>query len=555
MFSSFPKIFLSSALIAVGLFHEAWACAAAVVLCIAFLAETFGKKRIVIRVNLSSVSVAVMTVFYLLSILWAVDRGMAFLGFLKFLPVPLFLLILMQRGEKPKEILSVLPAVTVFMTIFSAVVMIFSPRNEYFAPAGRLSGFLQYSNTYALLALLSLIIVVTRDKLGKRDWIEIFVLILGILLSGSRTVLLLLAFTVLILLFFEKNKKIRLIFLLITAGTVGAAAIYAAVSGNFSTIGRFLTTSFSESTFVGRLLYWQDALPLLLRYPFGTGYLGFYYLQSSVQTGLYSVRFVHNDFLQIALDIGVVPALLILVSLARTFFEKGAGLKKRLLLFVLAAHSFFDFDLQFTAIFIIFVCLLNPDDGKEFITNGMFFRLGQIGTAAVGISGFYLCLPLFCALVNQVSAAEMFYPWNTDVNIAMLTGETDPETLEKRADRIIAQNSNVTVAYSAKAAVAYTKGDFTSLIRYKDLAIESAPFAYDEYESYLYMLLVGEQLYREAGDEKSADFCVAKLEAVLAEFERIDERLSPLGKRIDDQPQTVLSDEIKTALLELADTR
>ena len=45
--------------------------------------------------------------------------------------------------------------------------------------------------------------------------------------------------------------------------------------------GRFLTTSLHSSTLLGRLLYAQDALPVILRHPFGLGYRSYTYMQGS----------------------------------------------------------------------------------------------------------------------------------------------------------------------------------------------------------------------------------------------------------------------------------
>ena len=99
-----------------------------------------------------------------------------------------------------------------------------------------------------------------------------------------------------------------MIFLIAAAASVLALVIYSALFDSFGIFRRVLSLSFTESTFVGRFLYYMDALPQILRRPFGMGYMGYYYDQLSVQTGVYSVMYLHNDLFQLVLDTGWIPA-------------------------------------------------------------------------------------------------------------------------------------------------------------------------------------------------------------------------------------------------------
>ena len=83
------------------------------------------------------------------------------------------------------------------------------------------------------------------------------------------------------------------------------------------------------------------------------------------------------------------------------------------------------------------------------------------------------------------------YPWNTQNDIVAITSASSPEEMNKIADRILARNKYVTVAYSAKARYAYSKGDFANVIKYKKKAIDTAVFSYDEYEDFCYLLIKG----------------------------------------------------------------
>lgn len=544
-----PCCFLIVALFAAGLFYEFAACAASVFLSGYLFAIVIKNREVVFKLNLTSAFVVVAAVLYLLSAFWAVDSGMSFIGFLKFLPLPLFMLVMMQKSESKSRCINALPPTMAVMTVISAIIMLFSPRNEFFAPAGRLAGFLQYSNTFALLLLVSVIVIATKEKISKLDYAILAILIVGIMLSGSRTTFVLTILSAVVITVRAKNKWVRIFVIVAVGAAAAASAIYALATNNFAAIGRFLSTSLSESTFVGRLLYYYDALPIVLKNPFGTGYLGFYYLQQSVQTGLYSVRSVHNDFLQLALDIGWVPLLMLLAAVVRVFFKKKTPLSKRLIIFVMTAHCFFDIDLQFIAVFMVYILFIGFDDGKEFRLKNSLGIFKATFPITLTISA-YMAVSLGAAVLGSVSLANTLYPWNTDVNTVMLANETDAEKMNERADKILAQNEYVTLAYSAKSAYYYTNGDFANMIAYKERAINNSPLVGEEYEDYIKMLLIGEELYIQAGDASSAEFCHKKIVNVIGRFNRIEENLSELGKKIDDKPKTEFSSDIAEYLSE-----
>lgn len=532
----FIGIFLAVSLLSVGLFYEFLSCAASAALCV-YLAVTAKKnKGFVYRSGLALHTAVVISLFYGLTAFWAVDSGMAFIGFFKFMPIVLFVLAV-SRSKDCAAYLDVLPPTAALMTAVSGILALIPPLSPLFAPAGRLAGFLMYSNTFALVLLAALIITVMKEKLGVIDHVYLVIFLLGILLSGSRTVFALTLLAVILLLIFHKNKRTKITLLIVTAAGVAAGALYALISGSFDSIGRFLTTSFGESTFVGRLLYFGDALPIILKHPFGTGYLGSYYLQQSIQTGLYSVRYIHNDLLQLMLDIGWIPAVMLVAAAARAFFRKGAPLRKRLLLLVMSAHCMFDFDLQFVALFFVYFLLLDCDKGKEHKLKN-FSLSRKLPLFGIGLCSVYMMIPLIAAFANGCAFSNTLYPFNTDVKTVLLTEEEDPAQMNELADKIIAQNKYVTVAYSAKAAYAYTNGDFANVIKYKELALKNAPLIYEEYESYAIMLITGYELYVQAGDIQSAEYCRDKLRRLPGLLASVENRLSAFGKKINDQPQT-----------------
>jgi hypothetical protein len=157
-------------------------------------------------------------------------------------------------------------------------------------------------------------------------------------------------------------------------------------------------------------------------------------------------------------------------------------------------------------------------------------------------------VPLGAETFELDRLSHALYPWNTQVNIRMLMNEEDSAAADKMADSIIAQNRFVTVAYSAKAAHAFSEGNVQEMMKYKDKAISNAPLVAEEYFDYIRTLAVAEQMYFNSGDSASAGICTQKLMATLREFRSIPDKLSEQGRNIQDQPITELPEDIEEYL-------
>ena len=532
-----------------GLFNEYLSILSGLVFAVFILVKFKAEGELTLKIGLTSIAVFGIVLFYGLSAFWAVDGGSAVLGFAKFLPILLFLILIIANPHY-KDFLNTLPPFAAAMTLISALLMQFDAFEEYFSVAGRLSGFFQYSNTFALFLLVSLITLATKGKIEKYEYLYFPIIIFGILYSGSRTVFVLTALTVASFVFLIKNKKIKYLILGFFALSVLAITAVVLFADENSVFGRFLTISLSQSTFVGRFLYFYDALPIILKHPFGTGYLGYCFMQQSIQTGVYSVRFIHNDFLQLLLDIGWIPTAVFVAAVVKSFFKKGTPLKCRLILFVISAHACFDFDLQFIAVFMIFIACMDTESGKEIKINYMKCALPLLCVTSAFM--LYMFIPQTLLAFGDIETSYKMYPFSDETKIEMLTQTEDIEDVNRIADEILEGNECVSLAYSAKSRYYYSLGDFANMMRYKDLAIEYAPFSTEEYEDYLYMLLIGVQLYGEAGDSDSAEYCKDQLLAVYDDFKNMGTRLSTLGKKIKDQPNFELSEELTECLNEMA---
>lgn len=536
----FADFIMLACLIFIGGFNEYIACALSVIISAYLIFKLIKNKQISIKINLLTISVALICVMYGITALWAVDFGMALIGFLKFLPLVLFLITICQNAElKYERLLPFFAAITV---IISVIGMHIEYTKEFFSVAGRLAGFFQYPNTFALFLLVCELMVLKNEKLKIIDIAVLVVLIAGLLYTGSRTafVLAIIANIVLIVYKFRKGLKKKYIFI-----AFGAFAIIAAVVFIFNKdiLTRFLSISVSESTFIGRILYWVDALPLILKYPFGMGYLGYSYIQTSIQTGVYTVRFVHNDFLQLILDIGIIPTALFVAAIVKYLFNKNISFYNKIIVAAICAHSFFEFNLQFLIIWFILLLLFDEQPGKEIILKKNISIIG----AVLGLffaAALYMGIHLGLSYFGATAIADRMYPYNTDNKISILEITKDVEYANDVSDDILKQNKHSFIPYTMKSRYSYANGDFASLIEYKRKAIELNPFNYNEYEQYCQMLINGATLYERYGDLTSAKYCKQELILTKIKLEKIPYLQSSLGKLIKDQPKTELSEKM-----------
>lgn len=497
--------------------------------------------------TLPFLTACVIAAGYGVSTLWAIDRGMAFWGFIKFLPLPLFCLALhpLSPEDRPSPA-QILPVTGVCMTLLSFLLSRIGFLAPWFLVSGRLAGFFQYPNTFALYLLLGVVMTIEKTEGQWKRPVYLAVLLSGIALSGSRTVFLLLLAVLVYYFLSRRDRSLRLTLAGLAILLLGGTILYTAVTEDVSALGRYLTASFASSTLLGRLLYFRDALPVILSHPFGLGYMGYFYAQGTFQTGVYSVVHVHNDLLQILLDIGWIPSILLIASVAYTLRRSHREKTSPVLLIVLCLHCLFDFDLQYMSVALLLFLLLTPEKA-----DSIHLPSKTVPTLICGLLG---CLCLFFGAVTGLfylkayDAVLTLYPACTPARIELLTQADSIESMDQQADRILKTNKYVSIAWSAKARTAYTKGDFTNVMTASRRAIALAPYSNSVYLDYFDMLQTGIHLYAENGDTAGADYCRRELLAIPDMITAALERTTPLAWRITEKPELALPAEYQSAL-------
>lgn len=338
------KIFFFMSFFCFGLFHEFVACLFLGIEFI-YLAYLFFKNDIYVYDNLNFIFMVFIILIYLFVVPFAIDKGMALIGFFKQLSILFFIIILMQFSKKDRdELLLMIPYIGLFMVFISVIAYFIPSFYSFFIVNSRIGGFFQYPNTFALFLLIGCIVLYFHEDSYKYPFIYLFILLAGILLTGSRTIY---VFTLLMFIYFciKDHKYLKfvstiILFFIITVIFVNIFGI------NIKVLNRLTQFTLSSSTLLGRLLYFKDGLKVCFSHPLGLGYLGYYFLEPSIQTGVYSIRFVHNDILQLGLDVGILPCLLFIVVFINSFIFTRVNKENKIIILIILLHSLFEFNLQ-----------------------------------------------------------------------------------------------------------------------------------------------------------------------------------------------------------------
>lgn len=321
-------------------------------------------KQIYYKKSVNFYIYSAIVISYLITCIWAVDKEAAFEGFLKHLSCLIVFFILMQlKKDKKKQILELIPYSGAAMCIVSLLLAIIpSTRNAFFTENGRLVGFFQYSNSFALFLLLGFAILINNENKTKTKIALMVILVTGIFLTGSRFTFVIGILYVLFYIFkFLKTKKGKRFAFIAIAISLAVISIIFIFGQNYLRIFRI---SLNESTLIGRAIYNLDGIKILLKNPFGLGHMGYSYVYPEVQTADYAVKFAHNDLLQQGLDTGIIPMIMLTFLFAYNIFSKKTEKLNRQLLILMFVNLLVDFNMQFAIFEFIFVLLLEQQEAK-----------------------------------------------------------------------------------------------------------------------------------------------------------------------------------------------
>ena len=472
---------------------------------------------------------AVLFVGYGISCFYAVDQGIALLGFGK---KSLFfvwgcLLLLLSKEEK-KSLLGWISYIGVAMVISSGVAYMIPALREYVFTQNRLAGWFQYANTCGGFLLIGSVILLLKEKKSKWEMAMLPILLLGVLLTGSRSTFLILLVVYCYLVI--KMSSMRKGLLIIGGASIVFIVAVLIFTGNTDNIARIATVFSESSTIYGRALYNYDGVHQLIKHPFGLGYLGFFYIQNGIQTGLYSVKYIHNDWLQIGLDIGVIPMLFVLFFLFKNLWKRRKDTREFLVLFIIIVQSFMEFNLEYSIMgLILMLCL--QEESISYSKHSVIKKVSVCICSVLVLPLIYVSIPLTLGYMDKSEMALKYYPWETNEQLKLLSGCEEEEKAEQLAKDILKRNKTCSLAYDALGIVAVNEGRYEDAVKFMKLSIENNRYEIQGYQQLEWLLMEIVQ----QGVVENPHYYLDEYEKLLQIKEKNQNEVSFFGKKIADK--------------------
>ena len=233
------------------------------------------------------------------------------------------------------------------------------------AGSNRMQSFLQYANTTALFMGIGVLLSIDKFLAFKKG-IYIFLSLMfsiALFLTQSRITFVIFLFIVTLYLFRYLNKKMKFIFGLV---------ILILLTVLLAIGERIVRISLFEPTLVERFITFYDASKILIMKPFGIGLGNWQYMQFQYQSAPYQVRYIHNFYLQMALDNGLLALTCFLGILSLSFYSayRLKNINYYVFTFIIL-QSLFEVSFNFGVVIIYFAFVLSslgkPLDLSKFV--------------------------------------------------------------------------------------------------------------------------------------------------------------------------------------------
>ena len=515
------------------------------IFCIGIITVVRKKDRLSIPVNITSAGLIIILICSIISSVAARDHGIAVIGILRIVVFIVFWILWCNIAEQKRDIIwNVLPELLAGITLVSIVLYFIPQLREYLYSAKRLGGVLQYSNTFALLLLASFICLMYREKKSKSAYVVGSILILGIILCGSRTVFVLL---IGVILFFIVKKKLSLkYFGIVISGLVILLFILQLLMK--LDIQRLLKITLNSSTLNGRVLYWFDGIRVLMKNPLGLGYMGYYFKQPQFQTGNYATKYVHNDFLQMGLDNGIIAMIAFIVIVGYCIVSKRTNDRNRLILIMLSVHAFMDFDLQYGFMFCLL--LMTMDTGSD---NNLKLKkkCAYIIHGALLMIGLYFVVALGFEYTGNMKAALGLYPLNTFA----LQDQLNTEASKEKAEQLIKNNGMLPSAYESLIGIEVDDWEYTEAVTQIDEMLNCAGYDsfYYNQAAFYYSKCLDEAVRSE--DMETTKRILNKIKGLPQLIEEREFKASKFAYRINDKPKIELTADIQNYIEKMSEIK
>ena len=268
----------------------------------------------------------------------------------------------------------------------------------------------------------------------------------------------------------------------------------------------------------------------------GLGYMGYYYVQHTWQTGVYTTRFVHNDVLQVGLDYGIIPLVLFIVYMVYQLINGRQPVWRKEVLAVILGASLVDFHMQYLLIdFIVVLCLdLRTDPIRqkraEQLENRFFY-------VAVMLGLLYCLIPYYAISQGRYQTVLQFMPNNTDALCMVMMNDADKNTACDCADRILEHNRYISGAYQVKAYAAAMDGDLEAVLDNYAKVLELEKYDIEKYQAYDSLLEQLEDQFQNTGDRQMTNQLQEKRQEIRVQLEDVCRQSNPIAYKLRDIPR------------------
>lgn len=299
---------------------------------------------------------------------------------------------------------------------------------------GRLESTLGYANVFAVIVSAGMAAGwrAYMQTGQKRYGLLCLIQMSGLLLSGSRAVLILVVVGAVFFMWMNRNNRSTL-----WLGGIVLILLFAAIAvGIFMESGKGIREiTWNASEFELRRIYWSDAFHLWKEHWLaGIGGGGFAMLYPSVY-----VKYVHQQYLQVALDVGVIGLLVFIAMIGSALHaamrQGRKGFVWILVVSLFCAHLAFDIDLVYPLVFGLFIMLLTSIEMESYkqkeyqLTKSLKVFSTLLGTLIICCllwmtAGYIQLSKGESALVQgqwrkaerSLQSAEGFLPWSHEVH-------------------------------------------------------------------------------------------------------------------------------------------
>ena len=267
------------------------------------------------------------------------------------------------------------------------------------------------------------------------------------------------------------------------------------------TAARLGESAAQASEWQTRLLYYQDALVMIRQGFFGYGTNGYHYAQSFYQTGsTYHVKFVHSNWLQSFLDMGIAGGLVMGAFFFYIGFIRRMPWERRMAIFLMVGHGLVDIDFQFSILWMLVLVLIwkNGYEGRFISVRSWHYGLGLMYALVL----VYFLTAASLAAMERNEAALTVYPYYTEAYRQVMKSD-DPVDEKKAAlaQRVIELNPYVSEGYEVLRLWALEEDRIDDALMYSEQLIYYSPILIEHYEAYSHMLILSATYHHAYGND------------------------------------------------------